>query len=288
MICVTLRFMNIKTAFFIITILISPLMLIAADAPDRNISSLIDKLGTAERRTLESERMIFRYDEEMAGPVYNPESEFSDRIDSLHKSLEPEVMVEALYIINYPEDFPTELDEIKSEINKLTHRISSISGAMYFSRTEQDYSVLFKNVYAVEGLGSRKKIADPPVYDEIPAAESIHLHMDEHSMGRGYYRMDYFASRQELAICLTNTSAMSKFIKAVDKEDMKIFLQIIPCSDALLIYGYCGIVLQNDRLINLMMDPYYSFYRRMTAIETWLYNSLHGSEILPPLFEPMP
>lgn len=275
------------TAVFLISILFPSIYLAAAPA-EQEINDYLEQLDESERNVFNSRDLVFRYDEELTGPVYLPDSEFADQILNMHNSLQPEVMVEALYFIDYPADFSRDTDVIKKRLNETVHSLSSINGTMYYSRTEKDYAVLFKDVYAVEGPDSRKKTADPAAPDFIPAVESVYLHMKEHSMGRGYYRMDYLSSGNELAISLTNSSAMSKIIKAVEKNDMKIFLQMIPCREGLLVYGYCGVVLQNDGLINLMMDPYYSFYRRMTAMETWLYNSLHGSDKRPALDEPMP
>ncbi|MDC7225283.1 MAG: hypothetical protein PQJ61_00805 [Spirochaetales bacterium] len=279
------RILYIPTVVVLFTIF--PLFLSAESLmPDSDI--FLNQIGAAERAVFDENGFVFRYDEEGMGPVYLPESGFYTFVENIQSSLKPEVMVEALYFIEYPSGMTIESEAVRMRMNEITHSVSSISGAMYFSRTEQDYAVLFDDVYAVAGAGSRKKVNDPVPPEIIPDEKSLYLHMNEHSLGRGYYRMDYLSRGSDLAICLTNTTAMSRIIKAVDKEEMKIFLQMIPCTDGLLVYGYCGVVLRNDGIVNMMMDPYYSFYRRMTAMETWLYNSLHKTDKLPPLAEPMP
>ncbi len=259
-----------------------------ADSELIKSSDYLKHLDNYELSKLNEQKMIFRYDVEENGPEYIMKSVFTDDILKVNEELKPEVFVEAVYMIDYPADFSNEIDYVLKHLNMLTHKVSSITGAMYFSRTEDDYAVLFEEVYAVDNPESKKRISDPEVKDIIAEKDSIFMYMDEHSLGPGYYKMDYMNKGDEFLLSITNDSPMSKFFTVVKPGDMKIMLQFIPCSDVILVYGYCGVVLQNDGFVKLLMDPYYSFYRRMTAMETWLYNSLHGTEVLPPLYEPLP
>jgi hypothetical protein len=142
-------------------------------------------------------------------------------------------------------------------------------------------------VYAINNPEDKKKIPDP-VPDNNLSDKTIYLHMKENAMGKGFYRMTYKTAGPGISVELTNESSLGFIVKAVAEGDMVIRLQIIPCSDRIIIYGYCGVVLQNSPLVNIMIDSYYSFYRRMTAMETWFYNNLHGTDKLPPLAEPIP
>jgi hypothetical protein len=259
-----------------------------AEYPTAESGAYLNNLGSLELQELKRAGLVFRYDEELKGPLYLPDSEFKSVVEDLHVKLAPEIMVEAFYFMDYPDSVSADKAEILNLISELTHKVSSISGVKYFSRTKQDYAVLFDTVYAVDNPSSGKRIADPVGGTMKTGSDSVYLFMDEHSMGPGFYRMDFLTSTDEMAVTLTNESSMKKVIKAVNPGDMKIFLQLIPCSDGILVYGYCGVVLQNDGFVNLLLDPYYSFYRRMTSMETWLYNSLHGTDMLPPLSEPMP
>ncbi len=230
---------------------------------------------------------IFRYDEEFSGITYMPDVEGRSAVENIHRTLEPEVMVEALYSIPYPDGYIPGSGELLEKVYKLSHEVSSISGVKYYSVREQGYSVLFTDVYAVNNAEERKRIPNPRP-DIGYSDESVFLHMKENALGKGYYRMDYRKRENYFTIEISNETALGFIIPAVDPQDMIIYLQIIPCSDEILIYGYCGVVLQNDPIVHLMLNPYYAFYRRMTAMETWLYNSLHGTDMLPPLLEPRP
>lgn len=247
---------------------------------------LLSALGSDVKDNLADNEMVFRYDEELAGPSFLPDTSSKAEIEALHRSMQPEVMVEALYKVPYPSGLGDDAGEILRLIYNLSHEVSSISGVKYYSWRKKDYSVLFSDVYAVDSIEKKKKTEDPQAEGYLN--DSVFLHMKENALGRGYYRMDYMPSDEMLTVKLTNESILGFIITAVEVENMVIYLQIIPCSDAVLIYGYCGVILENDGIVNLMLDPYYAFYRRMTAMETWLYNSLHGTDMLPLLLDPMP
>ena len=85
-------------------------------------------------------------------------------------------------------------------------------------------------------------------------------------MGSSFYRIEYEKQESMFTIRMVNESVLGFILPVVDPADMNIVLQIIPCSDVILVYGFCGVVLQNDDLVNFLLDPYYAFYRRMTAI----------------------
>ena len=236
---------------------------------------------------LEQNQQVYRYDDEFSGIRYYPALAGGDRIEKINQSLDPEVMVEALYKLPYPEGFEVDSQAILDIVYKLSHQVSSISGVKYYSVRKQDYEVLFTDVYAVNNLDEHKKVGDPMPSDYSPV-ESVFLHMKENALGSGYYRIENRRYENSLSIEITNETDLGFIISAVSSEDMIIYLEIFPCSDSILIYGYCGVVLQNDPIVHLMLDPYFAFYRRMTAMETWLYNSLHGTDMLPPIIEPMP
>ncbi|MDC7126874.1 MAG: hypothetical protein PQJ46_14985 [Spirochaetales bacterium] len=241
---------------------------------DENVVSVLDENGH-----------VVRYDEEGIGPKYLPNTALAQGITGFHSYFSPEVMVEALYILDYPENCDKEA--IIDEIYEICHKVSTITGVKYFSRRKKGYAVLFDDVYAIDDVKNHKKIADPFVAED-ETETSIFLHMDENALGSDYYRMDLQKLDKSLSIELTNETALRFIFPVVEKNNMIIKLALFPCRDCILIYGYCGVILENDDLVKRLMDPYYSFYRRMTAMETWLYNNLNDSDSLPPLSDPLP
>ena len=262
-----------------------PLVLSAEALP--GCDDLLGGLSSKEKAVLEKNSHVFRYDEEKKGPLYIPDYEKASLDSRSFSKLNPEIMVEALYKVPYPEEYSISPEGIIEHLYNLSHEVSSISGVKYYSERRHRYAVLFSDVYAVDNPENRDKIEDPVPGDPFEP-DSVYLQMKENALGRGYYRLDYYTDLSTLTIRLTNESKLGFIMTVVNPEDMLISLEIIPCSDALLIYGYCGVVVQNDDFVDLMLDPYFAFYRRMTAMETWLYNSLHDTDKLPPVNDPMP
>ena len=276
------------TAFFLVLLIMPVTMLVTMPVYSEVFSSsgeFLDYLSAEQLKRLSEDEHIYRYDNEGYGALLRPP--LSDDLEGRQElpSAVPEIMVEALYTIPYPED-SNNPEVIIADLYKLSHQVSGISGVKYFSERRNRYTVLFTDVYAIDNPVDKNKIADP-----IPSkteTDSLFLHMKENALGRGVYRIEYNLSQQQLTIKLQNESKLGFVVTVVEPQDMQIFLEIIPCTDQLVVYGYCGVIVQNDDFVDLMLDPYFAFYRRMTAMETWLYNSLHNTDKLPPLNEPMP
>lgn len=277
--------MKIIRLLLIANAVLIPFALNAEPLPES--SELLDALDADVVLSLDENNHVFRYDEELLGITYYPGGEGWGSIARIHRLLKPEVMVEALYRLPYPDGVDPDSGEVLDLLYDLSHQVSSISGARYFSVRKQDYEILFTDVYAVNNLEDKIKIGNP-VPDRDSSYESIYLHMKENALGDGFYLMNCRMGEKSMSIKITNETELGFIIPAVSAEDMVIYLQLLPCSDSILIYGYCGVVLQNDPLVHLMLDPYYAFYRRMTAMETWLHNSLHGTDALPQLLDPLP
>ena len=254
--------------------------------PLQDSSEFLSGIDSSILEILESNEHVFRYDEEKKGPVFLPDSKKLEEVLALHKVLVPEVMVEALYKIPYPAGVDPESKDILDNLYELSHQVSSISGVKYYSERRKKYAVLFTDVYALNNLEAKKKI-DDPIPGSFSYRDTLYIHMKENALGRGYYRVDYQKNSDSFSLTMSNESELGFLITVVGPENMIINLDIIPCSDSILIYGYCGVVLENDDFVNLLLDPYFAFYRRMTAMETWLYNSLHGTDKLPPICEPL-
>ncbi|HAK46287.1 MAG TPA: hypothetical protein DCO79_10280 [Spirochaeta sp.] len=275
-----MKFYRIFSLFIFITAAVT----LEAESPASS-SELLRHLDDDVLNELELNNIVFRYDDELFGNLYLPNTDRADSIREIYESSQPEVMVEAVYKIPYPEGY--DLSNILEHLYELSHRVSTISGAKYFSERRNRYAVLFTDVYAVNITEKKKHLADPKPGDENYSDE-LYMHMKENALGRGYYKLDYNLEPEIFTLKISNMTDLKFIVTAVKSNDLDIVLQIIPCSDTLLIYGYCGVVMQNDDFVNLLLDPYYAFYRRLTAMETWLYNSLHSTDILPLLNEPMP
>ncbi len=259
---------------------------VCADSVLADSNSIISGLSEEAAAVLQMEGQVYRFDEEGHGLLYLPDTILSSRIKSLHSELSPEITVEALFRVPYPEDMEPGRETLR-ELYNLSRKVSTFEGVQYYSATRKKYDTLFKKAYRINSPDSRIRVENPaPV--SVPFDDSVYLFMQENSMGKSTYRLDYHPAGDELMITLTNEENLGILFKVVYAREMKVSLIVIPCSDCILIYGYCGAVLQNDELVNVFIDPYDAFYRRMSAMETWFYNNLHETSILLPQSEVQP
>ena len=258
------------------TLLILPIC--AQDTTVRTLEMLTSSLNSEELAILNDEDVVFRYGRERSGLFYTPMVPLSEIIVDRFKSLNPDVTVEALFKIPYPDDLPAAKVDRDMIFYNIVREVSNISGVQYFSRTKNRYRILFDDVYAVDE--KKKPVEDPIVYS-IPEYDSFPIHMKEANLGRDYYLAEYHYDGQDMSFSLTNTTNMSFLLKVVGEEDMQIDLLLMPLKDELIIYGYCGVKLANPGFVKKIMDPFSSFFRRLYAMEIWFSNTLLNEEKMP-------
>ena len=267
-----------KTIIIVIIISLYTFPLIS-DSGKRTLNSLTASLTMEERKILIDDDIVFRYGRERKGLYYIPFVPLSDNILKRFKKLDPDVTVEAIFRVPYPDDLPEGPDRDIILYN-IVREVSSISGVQYFSHRKQKYRVLFDDVYAID---EKKRPVEDPFLSVIPEYDSFPIHMKEANLGRDYYLAEYFYDGDDFSFSLTNTSNMSFLFKVVGEGNMQIDLLLMPLDDEVIIYGYCGVKLANPGFVTKIMDPFSSFFRRLLAMEIWFSNSLHGTDILPVL-----
>ncbi|MBN2658696.1 MAG: hypothetical protein JXR86_16690 [Spirochaetales bacterium] len=266
-----------KISFFFILALIS-MSLMAQNAGFHNIEQILAGLNQDERDELGREGLVFRLGKTRSGLFYTPDVTLAETIVERHNAITPDVTVEAFFRVPYPEDLPETVSDRNLVLYNIVRAVSNISGVQYFSRTKDRYRVLFDDVYIVD---DRKKPLDDILVNQIPEYDSFGVHMKEANLGRDYYLAEYRYDGQDMSFSLTNTSNIIFLFKVVGSGDMQIDMLLMPLENEIVIYGYCGVKLANPGLVNKMMEPHSSFFRRLYAMEIWFQNSLYGTEMLP-------
>ena len=268
-----------KRGALIITVLVTcALMAMGQENDTRTLEMLTASLSPEELRILQEDGSVYRYGRDRVGLFYTPMVPLAENIVQRFESIDPDVTVEALFIVDYPDDLPLSKDRDMVFYN-IVRGVSSISGVQYFSRTKNRHRVLFDDVYAVD---ENKKPIDDPLVFSIPPYDSFAMHMKEANLGRDYYLAEYHYDGRDMSFSLTNTTTMSFIFRVVGKEDMQIDLLLMPMeNDQLLIYGYCGVKLANPGFVNRIMDPFSSFFRRLYAMKLWFTNTLLNEDKIP-------
>ena len=248
----------------------------------QSLRDLLSSLPDDVVDQLVAEEEVFRLDRNQEGIKLLPEAGISGEFQLRTDSLGPDVFTEGLYLIPYPDG----KSEIDLEIYNITRKVSAISEVIYKSHRKDAYVPLFDDVYAIDNLKDNNPLPDPLVTG-IPFNDSVLMHMKEVNLGSALYETEYIWDGRNLGFFLENQTNLRKIIKVVGKEDMQISMILMPVDEGYLVYGACGIKLSNSNAVYSMMDPYTGFYRRMYAMVTWIYNTMHDTDRLPDLKQPL-
>lgn len=240
------------------------------------LDSLVSDLPKAAIAGLESDGVVFRYDNVGIGILLAPSHPSLAVIEQQNRQLKPDVMVEGLYLIPYPDN----VSDIDLNLYNITRRVSRISEVIYPSVRKKALVPLFDRVYRVDNLRARKRL-DDPIMNTIPLFDSILIYMKEVVLGPGYYETQYVYDGESLGFSVRNVTTLRSLIKIVDKENLSINIILFPTERGYLVYGYCGVKLANRNLVFRLMDPFSAFYKRLYAMVIWVENSLHGSDKQP-------
>ncbi len=240
------------------------------------LDSLLTHFPDEVRSILESAGRAFRYDVTKSGIMIAPNHAALEVIKRTGSSLNPDVMVEGLYLVPYASD----TSGIDLHLYNITRRVSEIKQVRYSSSRKKAVVPLFRDVYHTDEIRSRKRLPDP-VVNSIPMFDSILLFMKETVLGGGYYNAQYVHDGESLSFTVKNVSVLRSLIKIVDKENFVIHIILFPTEKGYLVYGYCGVVLANRDFIFRIMDPYSAFYKRLYAMVLWVENSLHNTDKQP-------
>lgn len=230
---------------------------------------------------LEADGEVFVYDRKNEGLRFVPETPFTTDTILLVSQMDTNVLSEALYLIPYTEEY----DGLNLEMYNMLRHVRKIEDVKYFSHRRDAVVNLFEDVYRTEEPSSRKSIPDDSV-DVIPPEETLYLHMKEVNFGSAHYRMNLESTEGMLKVNLVNTSVIRKFVKVLDRENMNLQLVIIPVDEGFLIHGICALKVHNKDFIQGKLDTYSAFYRRLYALEVWIYNLLHETEKSPEFGQP--
>jgi hypothetical protein len=202
-------------------------------------------------------------------------------VEEINK-INPDVLTEGLYLIPYPENVST----IDVDFYNYTRALSSLSEVIYYSSRRKDFVHLFEEAYVISQMNKKKPLPDP-VAESIPEHSKLYLYVKEVNFGKSFYSVDYYWDGTDLGFFMKNTAPIRAFIKAVDKQNLLNVLIIMPTEKGYLVYGATSVKLSNKDFIYKMTDPPTAFYRRLYAIETWMYNNITGSDKKPDFGKPL-
>jgi len=205
-------------------------------------------------------------------------SELRQFVNTVQNTLNPGIMVEALFLFEKPGQFHTSANlwdngQKIGVFNQIT-ALSSLAGIQYFSATRDAMRTFYESSMIIDGPSGRNQLPDPFFY-QTPAALSLYARQKDLTFGDNVYRYDYVCSSDIIYFVQENiTSLTYGIIPAVGRGNLRSVVAIIDCGDSLLIYAVSmakavSLPGMGDRISS-------SFSNRAAAVLGWLIDRLNS------------
>jgi len=206
-------------------------------------------------------------------------SELRQFVSTASRSLNPGIMVEALYLYRKPAAFHTSAgvwDETQKigVYNQMT-AISSLAGIRYYSSSRGEMRTLYESSGIVDGPAARNPLPDPVFSASIPNTYTLFARQRDLTFGDNIYRYDYIHTRDVVFFAQENVTALNYgIIPAVGRGNLKSIIAVIDCGDSILVYAISmakasSVPGMGDRISN-------SFSNRAAAVLNWLSGRLNN------------
>ncbi len=193
-------------------------------------------------------------------------------------------LIEALSLLSYPSGLKiTTHEKVMLSLFNTLRSVSTQEGIEYISHRRGDVPAqLISRSYIVSEVGSREPL-DDPVSKVLPEEETLIVYQDDTSFRGNYYEYTYWTNDSEIAVRITNRSKMKVFglFKAIEADEMSIYVQIRPVDEGLLIYS---LAVSSDLPAEISILGYKvnlsdSFTERLIAVENWFVDRLASDSI---------
>ena len=213
-------------------------------------------------------------------PVLLPRDNEIRRITGgIISSLEPNVLVEALYLYTKPASIAGASEGWTAEqrigvFNQLM-AVSSMTGLQYYSASRRTMRTFYEYSYVVDGPDSRNRIPDP-VFTSVPTTLTLHARQKDLTFGDNVYRYNYVTAQDAVYFTQDNVTTLTiALIPVISNGNLKTVMAVIDCGDSILIYAVSmakalsvpGI---GDRISN-------SFSNRAQAVINWFSGRLDNT-----------
>jgi hypothetical protein len=197
-------------------------------------------------------------------PRYLPLRQF---VDEAFKSLDPNVMVETLYLYKKPVSTGNWNHEQRSGLFNQLLALSTMTGIQYYSASRKTMRTFFESSIVIDGPDSKRPVPDP-VYNIPPQSLTLYTRQKDLTFGENIYRYDYRTTDSAFFFMQENLTVMNAgIIPAIGKNKLRSVMAVINCDDSLLIYAVSmarvtSVLGMGDRISS-------SFSNRAEAILKW-------------------
>jgi len=156
-------------------------------------------------------------------------------------SLNPNMMVEALYLYQKPSIYitPSNNWDERQKIgifNQLT-AISSLTGIQYYSASRNSMRTFYESSTIIDNTQTKNPLPDPS-FIQIPQTYSLYARQKDLTFGDNIYSYSYQNSADIIFFYQTNITALNYgIIPAIGKGNLRSIIAVIDCGDSILVYA---------------------------------------------------
>lgn len=231
------------------------------------IDNALSKLSPAQQEKLDREGQLFRFffSPEDAESNLIPETPFSRDIQNRVAAIDPNLGVESLYLLPYP-DGESYQDAVEKSA-QILFQVSSMEGIEYYSASRERMRTLFTESRFVDNMENRRPLPDPS-FEEIPVYRNFTILQTDLTFGTNIYNTDFYSDAGVLRFSMQNMTKMKyKFVTMVSPEALEIHLLVYPLPEGILFYGVCSV--DSLSFFGLERKKKDSFYHRIEALKGW-------------------
>jgi hypothetical protein len=156
-------------------------------------------------------------------------------------ALNPNMMVETLYLYKKPEHSRTSVDSWdnvqKTGLFNQLLAISTLTGIEYYSASRGETRTFFEYSQVIDGPETKYPLPDP-VYTSPPEELTLYARQVDLTFGDNVYHYDYLTARSGIFFVQENITALTiALIPVVGKNNLRSVLAVFDCGDVLLIYA---------------------------------------------------
>jgi hypothetical protein len=152
------------------------------------------------------------------------------------ESLNPNIMVESLYLYKKPQYSGDWDNAQKTGLYNQLLAISTLTGIQYYSASRGAMRTLFEYSRVIDGPDTKNVLPDP-VYSVPPAQLALYSRQKDLTFGDNIYRYNYAAAADGIFFIQENVTSLNySLVPAIGKGNLRSIMAVFDCGDVLLIY----------------------------------------------------
>ena len=206
--------------------------------------------------------------------VLLPEYSGRERLQTKVDASSPEICLELLYTMPFPEDSASTSEMHEMLLQAMTN-LESLSGLKYYSSRNKDMTLYLKECFPVPEEGSRKKIKELPAMD-AQGNMSLVLYQKDVSFGANWYDVQLEQDTDYIHLSLTNINTVKYlFIPAMHTGGLSIDMCAVIREDKFLFYIVCQMEQEEVHVLTKKVYLPGFFDHRISAYQGWIARQLY-------------